>query len=105
MPYDNSFLYGKENYNKLYHILSAYSNYNKNIGYAQGLNFLAANSIFIFEKEVDVFLFLDALIQKFNLENITKIMNDILKTEEFENNFNNIINVTFQYLNEEEEIV
>ena len=198
LPYDNSFLYGKENYNKLYHILSAYSNYNKNIGYAQGLNFLAAHCLYIFSNEIDSFIFLDALIQKFklenlfgiknnelnqrlnkiefvvnkwcpevnkhlqkiflnydfftckwmitlfsnnmnnkylfqiwdymiifgwkffkcfviaiikfnenkilnsSLENITKIMNDILKTEEFENNFNNIINATFQYLNEEE---
>ena len=40
-----------------------------------------------------------------SLETITKIMNDILKTKEFENNFNNIINFTFQYLNKEEEIV
>ena len=201
LPYDNSFQYGNENYNKLYHILSAYSNYNKNIGYAQGINFLAGHCLYIFNNEIDAFIFLDALIQKFKLENligiknnelnkklnkiecfvnkwcpevnkhlqkiflnydfftckwmitlfsnnmnpkylfqlwdymiifgwkffkcfviaiikfnenkilnssletITKIMNDILKTKEFENNFNNIINFTFQYLNKEEEIV
>ncbi len=29
-------------------------------------------------------------------------MNDILKSKEFENNFNNIINYAFQYINEED---
>ena len=32
------FKYGNIYYNKLYHILTAYSNYNKNIGYVQGIN-------------------------------------------------------------------
>ena len=77
IPENLSFQYGKENYNKLYHLLTAYANYNKNIGYAQGLNFLAANCIFIFDKEVDEFLFLDALIQKFNLEYIIGVTNNL----------------------------
>ena len=200
-PNNISFQYGKENYNKLYHILSAYSNYNKNIGYVQGLNFLAAHCIRIYDKEIDAFIFLDGLIRKFKLEHlfgiknneldqklnemektvnkwcpevnkhlqkiflnydfftckwmitlfsnymnikylfelwdyliifgwkffkgfiisvikfneklilnssletITKIMNDILKTKEFENNFNNIINNTFYYISKENEII
>ena len=200
-PDNISFQYGNENYNKLYHILSAYANYNKNIGYAQGLNFVAANCIYIYKNEIDAFIFLDALIRKFNLESlfginnnelnqklneieftvnkwcpevnkhlqkiflnydfftckwmitlfsndmdikylfqlwdymiifgwkffkgfvigtikfneeiilkstletITKIMNDILKSKEFENNFNNIINYAFHYINEEDEIL
>ena len=199
-PDDISFKYGKENYNKLYHILSAYSNYNKNIGYVQGLNFLAAHCMYIYQKEIDAFIFLDGLIQKFKLENlfgannelndklneveiavskwcpeinnhlkkislnydfftckwmvtlfsshmnikylfqlwdyliifgwkffkgfvigvikykenlikqssletITKIMNDILKAKEFENNFYNIINDAFIYINKEKEIL
>ncbi len=200
-PDNISFQYGNENYNKLYHILSAYSNYNENIGYAQGLNFLAANCIYICKNEIDAFIFLDSLISKFNLEKlfginnnelnkklneieynlnkwcpevnehlqkiflnydfftckwmitlfsndmnskylfqlwdymiifgwkffrgfvigiikfnennilnssletITKIMNDILKTKDFENNFNNIINNAFKYIIEENEIL
>ena len=89
---DSSFQYGNENYNKLYHLLTAYSNYNKNIGYAQGLNFLAANCIFLFEKEIDEFLFLDALIQKFNLEYIIGVSNNlIIKLEGVSNCLNKYI--------------
>ena len=64
------FKYGNSYYNKLYHILTAYSNYNKNIGYTQGLNFLAANIIFFFDDEIEEFIFLDALINKFDLDKI-----------------------------------
>ena len=67
-PNNNLFKYGNTYYNKLYHVLTAFSNYNKNIGYAQGLNFLAANIIYFFEEEIDEFIFLDALIHKFDLE-------------------------------------
>ena len=69
-PDNNLFKYGNTYYNKLYHVLTAFSNYNKNIGYAQGLNFLAANIIYFFEEEIDEFIFLDALIHKFDLEQI-----------------------------------
>jgi hypothetical protein len=185
----------------VYHILSAYSNYNKNIGYTQGLNFLAAHCMYIYKNEIEAFVFLDGLITKFKLENlfgiknnelnkklkeieyivnkwcpevnkhlqkiflnydfftckwmitlfsnninlkylfqlwdymiifgwkffkcfiiavikfnekkilnssletITKIMNDILKTKEFENNFSNIINETFLYIIKENVII
>ena len=64
------FKYGNSYYNKLYHVLTAYSNYNNNIGYTQGLNFLAANIIYLFEDEIDEFIFLDALIHKFDLDKI-----------------------------------
>ena len=70
LPGNISFEYGNSNYNKLYHILSAYSNYNKKIGYVQGLNFLAAHCLYIFKSEVESFEFLDAIIQKFNLEKL-----------------------------------
>jgi hypothetical protein len=70
LPENISFKYGNENYNKLYHILSAYSNYNKNIGYVQGLNFLAAHCLYIYKNEIDAFIFLDGLIHKFKLENL-----------------------------------
>jgi len=78
MPENNSFQYGNENYNKLYHILSAYSNYNKNIGYVQGLNFLAAHCLYIYYNEIDAFIFLDGLIRKFKLENLFGINNNEL---------------------------
>ena len=64
------FKYGNTYYNKLYHILTAYSNFNKNIGYTQGLNFLAANIIYFFEDEIDEFVFLDAILLKFNFDKI-----------------------------------
>lgn len=80
-------------------MLTAYANYNKNIGYAQGLNFLAANSIFIFEKEMDEFLFLDALIQKFNLENIIGLSNNLsIKLEEISNCLNKYFPKIKKYL-------
>ena len=78
LPDDTSFQYGKENYNKLYHILSAYSNYNKNIGYTQGLNFLAAHCMYIYKNEIEAFVFLDGLITKFKLENLFGIKNNEL---------------------------
>ena len=77
-PNNTSFQYGKENYNKLYHILSAFSNYNKNIGYAQGLNFLAFSCINIYKKEIDAFIFLDGLVRKFKFENLFGINNNAL---------------------------
>ena len=66
-PNEPNFSVNSINYKKLYNILIAYSNYNKNIGYAQGLNFLAARAIIIFKAEEKVFLFLDGLINRFNL--------------------------------------
>ena len=69
-PNNILFKYGNTYYNKLYHILTAYSNFNKNIGYIQGLNFLAANIIYFFEDEIDEFVFLDGIIHKFDLHKI-----------------------------------
>ena len=69
-PDDELFKKGNAYYNKLYHLLTVYANYNQNIKYAQGLNFLAANTIYYFEKEIDEFVFLDGLIHKFELQNL-----------------------------------
>ena len=63
------------NYNKLYNILTSYSNYNKLIGYTQGLNFIAATGLYLFDTEEEVFLFLDCLINRFNLEKYLSIEN------------------------------
>ena len=77
LPENSSFKYGNKNYNKLYHILTAYSNYNKSIGYAQGLNFIAAKCIYVFENEIEVFIFFDAIIQKFDLVSLLGINNNL----------------------------
>ena len=67
-PDDSSFKYGNKNYNKLYHLLTVYSLYNERIGYAQGINFIAANIILLMEKENEEIslMFLDGFLRKFN---------------------------------------
>ena len=80
-PNDNSFSKDSKNYKKLYNILTCYSNYNKSIGYTQGLNFIGANIIYIFESEEKCFLFLDSLINRFELDNIFGINNKNLITK------------------------
>ena len=68
VPDDSSFKYGNPNYNKLYHLLTVYSLYNTKIGYAQGINFIAANIIKLMEKEKEenILMFLDGFLQKFD---------------------------------------
>ena len=78
-PDNLSFKYGNSNYNKLYHLLTVYSLYNQKIGYAQGINFLAAHIILLFNKEEDGFIFLDALLQKFEFEKLLGVENDLHK--------------------------
>ena len=77
-PNEQSFKANSVNYYKLYNLLISYSNYNKSIGYAQGLNFLAASSIFLFKNEEKIFIFLDGLINRFNLNNLLSIKNQNL---------------------------
>lgn len=74
-PKDPNFRKGNKYYNKLFNLLTCYSNYNKNIGYAQGLNFLFANAIYLFSSEEEIFLFADGLINFLQLENILGIDN------------------------------
>ena len=83
-PSNSTFKYGNSNYNKLYHLLTVYSLYNPKIGYAQGVNFLVAHIIVLFEKEEDAFVFLDALLQKFEFEKLIGVENKL------ENKLNNI---------------
>lgn len=89
-PKDNSFSKNADNYLKLYNLLTCYSNYNKDIGYVQGLNFLGAISIIIFESEEKSFLFLDSLINRFELDNFFGIDNKNLITKLM--NYSNILN-------------
>ena len=67
-PYEPNFK-SSPKFSKLYNLLTRYSNYNKNIGYAQGLNFIFAKGMEYFEKEEEVFLFLDGIINLFKIEN------------------------------------
>ena len=48
LPNDSSFQRGSSRYQKLFNILKAYSNYNDEIGYAQGMNFIVAKLIKFF---------------------------------------------------------
>ena len=89
-PNDKSFSKDSKNYQKLYNLLTCYSNYNKDIGYAQGLNFIGAISIINFESEEKSFLFLDSLINRFELDNFFGINNTNLITKLI--NYSNILN-------------
>lgn len=76
-PDNLSFKYGNRNYNKLYHLLTVYSLYNQKIGYAQGINFLAAHIILLYDKEEEGFVFFDALLRKFEFEKLLGIENEL----------------------------
>ena len=96
-PGDKSFKKGNTNYNKLYFILKAYSNYNKIIGYAQGLNFLAGNAIFFFDTEEEVIIFIDGMINKFELEKYMGIKYN--KLDEKLNDLGNFLKSFFKKYN------
>jgi len=72
LPDNSSFKKGNINYNKLYHLLTVYSLYNQKIGYAQGINFLAANIIILMEKEKEEksLMFFDGFLKKLQFENL-----------------------------------
>ena len=74
-PNDNSFHKGAESYNKLFNILKAYSNYNNEIGYAQGMNFIVGKLIKFFKCEKKSFIYLDSLFNKLKMENVMGIYN------------------------------
>ena len=63
---------------KLYYLLTGYSNFNKKIGYAQGLNFVAASCLYLLPNEEEAFIFLDSFINKFELYNYLGIENEKL---------------------------
>ena len=52
---------------KLYHVLSNYSKYNSDIGYVQGMGFIAALFLTYMDEESSFFM-LDSLIKKYELE-------------------------------------
>ena len=80
-PNDLKFQKNEVNYNKLYNILTKYSIYNPVIGYAQGLNFLFANALYLYDNEKNAFYYIDGLIKRFGLENYLAEKNSKLTIE------------------------
>ena len=76
LPNDSNFNKGKTSYNKLYNILSCFANYNKKIGYAQGLNFICAQAIYLFSLEEEVFVFLEGFINLMKMDNFIGVGNE-----------------------------
>ena len=93
-PNDESFNEGQINYNKLYNILTCYSNYNQKIGYVQGINFICGHAIYLFKSEEDVFVFLEGLLNLMKMVNILSANNEkkILKI------LNDISNILKKYI-------
>jgi hypothetical protein len=86
LPNDINFSKGRTNYDRLYNILTCFSNYNKKIGYAQGLNFICAQSIYLFSSEEEVFTFFEGFINIMKMDNFIGEGNEkkmIYKLNEF----------------------
>jgi len=75
-PNEKSFNEGKDDYNKLYNILTCYSNYNQKIGYVQGMNFICGRAIYLFKSEEEVFVFLDGLLNLMKMVNYLSANNE-----------------------------
>ena len=103
IPSDISFNIGHTNYYKLYNILTCYSNYNKKIGYAQGLNFICAQAIYLFSSEEEVFVFLEGLINIMKMDNFLGVGNEkkmLYKLKEFSNILYRYVPKIIQFFNE-----
>ena len=77
LPNNIMFKKNSNNYKKLFNVLKAYSNYNKKIGYAQGMNFIVAKLIIFYNNEKQSFLNLDALFTKLNFSEVIGISNGL----------------------------
>ena len=105
LPGDITFSSGKNNYYKLYRILTCFSNYNKKIGYAQGINFIIANAIYLFNSEEDVFIFFEGLINLLKMDNYIGLGNDkkmVNKLIEFNNILNKYIPDIVKFFNDKQ---
>lgn len=69
-PHEETFKKGKENYNKLYNLLKAYSSYHEKLGYVQGINFIAATILAKYKIEIDSFICLDGLFSYFHFDQL-----------------------------------
>ena len=79
LPNDSTFQRGSSRYQKLFNILKAYSNYNNEIGYAQGMNFIVAKLIKFFDDEKESFIYLDSIFNKLNMVEVLGIKNNLEK--------------------------
>ena len=77
LPNNALFKKKSNNYIKLFNVLKAYSNYNKKIGYAQGMNFIVAKLIIFSNSEKECFLKLDAIFSKLNFSEVVGISNGL----------------------------
>jgi hypothetical protein len=77
LPNNNTFKKESNNYKKLFNVLKAYSNFNKKIGYAQGMNFIVAKLLIFYKNERQSFLYLDALFNKLNFSKVIGITNGL----------------------------
>ena len=55
---------------KLFNILNTYSNYNKNIGYAQGLNFIIVTLLSKYINEINVFTAINSIVNLLSFESV-----------------------------------
>ena len=77
LPNNILFKKGSNNYKKLFNVLKAYSNFNKKIGYAQGMNFIVAKLIIFYNNEIECFFNLDSLVTKLNFSDVVGISNGL----------------------------
>jgi hypothetical protein len=77
LPNNNTFKKESNNYKKLFNVLKAYSNFNKKIGYAQGMNYIVAKLLIFYKNERQSFLYLDALFNKLNFSKVVGITNGL----------------------------
>lgn len=63
----------------LFSLLNAYANFNIEIGYAQGMNFITEKLLFKYSSEIDTFIILDSLINKLKLESVLGVKNTLEK--------------------------
>ena len=105
-PLNPDFIKNSPFYLKLNRLLNSYSNYNKKIGYAQGLNFIFGRALYLFEKEEKIFIFVDGFINRMKLGKIIGINNNLKNVlKEFNKKLNekdDEIFLIMEYLNEKE---
>ena len=85
--------------------MSSFSNYNKKIGYAQGINFIIANAIYLFNTEEDVFIFFEGFINLLQMESYFGVDNEkklIYKLKEFNDILNKYIPDIVKYFNDKQ---
>ena len=63
----------------LFSLLNAYANFNREIGYAQGMNFITEKLFSKYNSETEMFIILDSIINKLKLESVLGLSNTLEK--------------------------